>query len=180
MNQYLQYANARLVSYKEEHYERSVEWLNNSNVNESFGLTRKVTIESHGNWIKSLKDTYIWAIYDAKQDKYCGNLLLFLNHTHQSAFFQIYLGDSKSRGQGLGESSLIAMINHAFEKLNLHRIWLQVFPDNEKAIRLYEKLGFVYEGVERESHYDQKIFKNQLRYSILKSEWVVEKEVLEG
>ncbi|WP_060205280.1 GNAT family N-acetyltransferase [Sporosarcina koreensis] len=180
MNQYLRYANTSLVPYGEEHYEKSVEWLNDPNVYKLFGITRRITRQSHAEWVKSLNNTYMWAIYDVKHYKYCGNLLLFYNPIHRSAFFQIYLGDPQSRGKGLGESALIAMINYAFENLNFHRIWLQVFPDNKKAIRLYEKLGFIYEGIERESHYSEKKFKNQLRYSILKSEWNFGNEMIKG
>lgn len=172
MNKYLSYKNARLLPYTEEHYIKTIEWLNDPKIYESFGLTKRLTLESHRRWITSLKDASIWAIYDSDLDIHCGNILLFCNLVHHSAFFQVYLGESKSRGKNLGFASLTAVINHAFQSLNINRIWLQVFPDNIRAITLYEKLGFVLEGVERESHFNNLSFKDQLRYSLLKREWL--------
>lgn len=175
MTIFLKHGNSHLVPYREEHFEKTVAWLNSPEVYKPFGLTNRVTIESHIEWVKSLKNTYFWAIYEVESQTYCGNLLLTINLANHSAFFQIYLGNTLYRGKKIGESSLIAMINYAFEELDLHRIWLHVFPENKGAIRLYEKLGFVYEGMERESHYNKLIFKNQLRYSILRSEWLFER-----
>ena len=34
------------------------------------------------------------------------------------------------------------MINHAFDYLRIHCIHLEVMDDNDKAIKVYEKLGF--------------------------------------
>ncbi|WP_100401667.1 GNAT family N-acetyltransferase [Bacillus sp. FJAT-42315] len=176
MNNCLVYKSSKLVPYTDNHHLKTVEWLNKPEVYESFGLTKKITIDSHSEWINSLRNTYIWAVYSTDNDIHCGNLLLFYNPLHHSAFFQIYLGEPKSRGKKLGYYSLIAVLEYAFETLKLNRIWLQVFPDNKNAINLYEKLGFVREGVERESHYSNSLFKDQLRYSILKREWMIRKE----
>lgn len=172
----LKYKNSLLLPYRKEHFSKTILWLNTPEVYQKFGITKRITRESHEKWFKSLEDTYIWAIHDIDSRIYCGNILLFVNENHNSAFFQIYLGDTRFRGKRIGESSLIAMINYAFHELKLHRISLQVFADNQVAIHLYEKLGFVYEGIEREAHYSNTVYKSQLRYSLLQDEWVFESE----
>jgi RimJ/RimL family protein N-acetyltransferase len=40
-----------------------------------------------------------------------------------------------------------------YNELNLHRVFLKVFTFNERAVKLYEKLGFVTEGKMREALY---------------------------
>ena len=35
----------------------------------------------------------------------------------------------------------------AFDKMNLHRVWLNVYDFNARGIRCYEKCGFEREGV---------------------------------
>ena len=49
-------------------------------------------------------------------------------------------------GRGVGTALMRACVDLADNWLNLHRLELDVFVDNEQAIRLYKKFGFVTEG----------------------------------
>jgi RimJ/RimL family protein N-acetyltransferase len=51
--------------------------------------------------------------------------------------------------RGVGTALLTAAIRHAKESGCIRRLDLQVYADNERAIRLYKRLGFVSEGVLR-------------------------------
>jgi len=53
------------------------------------------------------------------------------------------------RGKGLGQRVMREALRIGFEELKLHRLELFVFDFNHAAIRLYEKLGFVKEGLIR-------------------------------
>jgi putative acetyltransferase len=50
------------------------------------------------------------------------------------------------QGQGVGTALMQAVVELADQWLNLQRLELQVFVDNEPAVRLYRKFGFVIEG----------------------------------
>jgi putative acetyltransferase len=50
------------------------------------------------------------------------------------------------QGKGAGTALMQAMIDLADKWLNLTRIELDVYTDNEPAIHLYKKFGFVIEG----------------------------------
>jgi len=50
------------------------------------------------------------------------------------------------KGQGVGTELMRAAVDMADNWLNLLRLELTVFVDNEPAIRLYKKYGFVIEG----------------------------------
>ncbi len=54
------------------------------------------------------------------------------------------------QGRGVGGALLAAMVDLADNWLNLHRIELEVYADNAAAIHLYEKFGFVTEGILRD------------------------------
>lgn len=49
-------------------------------------------------------------------------------------------------GRGVGTALMIACLDLADNWLNLRRVELDVFVDNEPALRLYKKFGFVIEG----------------------------------
>ena len=52
-------------------------------------------------------------------------------------------------GRGIGAALLGALIDTSDNWLNLKRLELTVFVDNEPAIRLYQKFGFEIEGTRR-------------------------------
>jgi putative acetyltransferase len=51
--------------------------------------------------------------------------------------------------KGVGTALMKALVDLADNWLNLSRLELDVFTDNEPALRLYQKLGFVIEGTQR-------------------------------
>jgi len=53
------------------------------------------------------------------------------------------------QGKGIGKAMMQAVIDLADKWLNLARIELTVFTDNEPAIALYRKFGFEIEGALR-------------------------------
>lgn len=98
--------------------------------------------------------------------------LVSINYMNQSAEFHIMVGNFENQGRGIGTFAINEMLNHAFNNMNLQRIELTVLDDNERAIYLYEKCGFVKEGKKRKARYKNGKFVDVLMYSILKSEFV--------
>ena len=69
---------------------------------------------------------------------------------NQACNFRIAL-DARVHGRGLGTEATRLIVGYGFERLGLHRISLEVYAFNPRARRAYEKVGFVAEGVLRES-----------------------------
>lgn len=59
--------------------------------------------------------------------------------------------DPAALGKGLGTEAIRAMAEFAFDTLGLHKLSTRVLAFNTRAIRAYERIGFVREGLERES-----------------------------
>lgn len=55
------------------------------------------------------------------------------------------------KGRGFGKEAVALLTGYCFEVLAFHRLWLTVLKGNEPARRLYRRLGFVTEGVSRDS-----------------------------
>lgn len=159
-----------LCAYEAAHDAKTVQWLNSKDLQDSFGLRQVLTIESHRRWMESTEDTLIWGVRAPNGD-HVGNVLLKVTDRHNSAYFQIYLGESRVRGQGLGQAALSATLTLAFELYELHRVWLHTFEHNKPAEALYRKNGFIMEGVERDALRASNAYYSQRRWSLLAPEW---------
>lgn len=99
----------------------------------------------------------------------CG--LYRIDWRNRSAGLGISIGDRGSWGQGIGTRAVRILLDHGFGSLNLHRIWLQVFAENERAVRCYEQVGFAHEGRFRQSEHRGGRYRDTLVMSVLRPEW---------
>jgi diamine N-acetyltransferase len=76
-----------------------------------------------------------------------------------------------SPGNGLGRQLLRAVVGAVFRDTDAHRVWLGVFPENERARRAYEAVGFKAEGVARGSAFFGGVYRDELIMAILRAEW---------
>lgn len=124
------------------------------------------------SYMSSRNNTVRCAVVDENNDEILGLITLAsVDYMNQSAELHIMIGNSENRNKGIGTFSVREMLRHAFYDMNLHRVELTVLETNERAIHLYEKVGFVHEGTKRNSKYKNGEFVNMKIYSILKEEF---------
>ncbi len=91
------------------------------------------------------------AIVSRETGEYLGEVVLnHIDEINRSANFRIALRGKKYYGKGVGTEAARLLLGYGFNVLELHRIDLEVFAFNPRAIHVYEKLGFKREGVRRE------------------------------
>ncbi|MNX70569.1 putative ribosomal N-acetyltransferase YdaF [compost metagenome] len=83
----------------------------------------------------------------------------------------LYLGDAEHRGQGHGTDALGTLCRYLFDELGLHKARLYVACDNDPAIAVYRKLGFVEEGRLREHRFYGGTFHDFLVMGLLSREF---------
>ncbi len=98
-------------------------------------------------------------------------ILMHVNHTHGDAFVGIGMGDADYRGKGYGTDAMNLVLRYAFQELNLHRVSLDAVVTNARAIRSYEKCGFVHEGQTRGTEFRNGVHDNLVTMGILRGEW---------
>lgn len=124
-------------------------------------------IEHHGG----ANDELLFAIADA-DDACLGHVGLYrIDHRARSAEFAIMIGARTAWGKGIGKAATTAMLRHGFEELQLHRIYLDVLAVNERAVRLYESIGFLHEGRLRDAQWKGDRFHDVLVMSMLEDAW---------
>jgi RimJ/RimL family protein N-acetyltransferase len=74
-----------------------------------------------------------------------------LDPDNHSATFRILLDADRHAGRGYGTEATLLLVEYGFVHLGLNRIELGVYAFNERARRVYERVGFVVEGVRREA-----------------------------
>jgi len=96
------------------------------------------------------EDRADWAILVG--DRYVGEVVLMdLDPDNESIEFRIALAGPQAFGRGYGTESVRLVLEFAFERLGVHRVGLDVADYNPRARRVYEKCGFVVEGVHRDA-----------------------------
>jgi RimJ/RimL family protein N-acetyltransferase len=75
-----------------------------------------------------------------------------------------------ARGRGVGTAALALLVEFGFVRRNLRRIHLQAIASNTAAIRVYEKVGFVVEGRQREHAWVRGAYEDIVLMGILRSE----------
>ena len=117
-------------------------------------------------------DALAMAIHEASTGRLIGTCAFSqLDGDNGSALFHITIGEKDTWGQGYGTEATRLMLDHAFGSLGLHRIALFVFEFNERAIRAYQRCGFVLEGRSRESIWRDGRWWDELAMSVLESDW---------
>lgn len=89
----------------------------------------------------------------------------------RSAVFGIFIGDKENQSRGYGTEAVRLMVRYGFRELNLNRIGLSVYADNERAIRAYRRAGFKQEGRCRQANYRDGAYRDELIFGILQEEW---------
>lgn len=90
---------------------------------------------------------------------------------HRVGWVSLLIGDRAQWGRGYGGEALALALWFAFAELNLMRVQLTVFADNERAIRLYERMAFRREGVFRSFLERDGRRQDMLLYGLLRPEW---------
>lgn len=117
-------------------------------------------------------DALAMAIHERSTDRLVGTCAFSqLDGDNGSALYHITIGEKEAWGRGYGTEATRLMLGHAFGPLRLHRIALFVFEFNERAIRTYQRCGFVIEGRARESIFRDGRWWDELAMSVLESDW---------
>lgn len=117
-------------------------------------------------------DSMALAIHLREGDRLIGTCAFSqLDGDNGSALFHITIGEKDAWGRGYGTEATGMMVQHAFERLGLHRVALSVFGFNERAIRAYRRVGFVVEGRARQSIWRDGRYWDELQMSMLDSDW---------
>jgi len=154
---------------------RITPWLNDPEVTRNLTMYRPLGLAEEEKRIEAIaeaKDDVIVGIVERESDALIGVCGLHgVNDKNRRAMLGIVIGEKSRWGHGHGTEATRLMVALAFETLNLNRVWLDVFTDNERAVRCYEKVGFKREGVMRQHAFREGAYRDLHLMSLLRDEW---------
>ena len=130
-------------------------WSNNSEYSRLLfsGVTYPRSKKSVKEWIEKQREKdppefLLFMIRRLEDDRLIGEIGLDgIKWNHGYSYVGISIGEREMWGKGYGTDAMRIILRFAFSELNLHRVSLDVFDYNPRAIRSYEKVGFVREGL---------------------------------
>ena len=155
-----------------------IEWLNDPEVLVGLSIYLPLSMEMEEKWFARIlelpAEEHPMTIEAQENENWfpIGNCGFFgIDWRVRSAEFGIFIGNKQYWGRGYGQDAIRLLLTHGFGTLNLNRIFLKVYEHNKRAIRAYEKIGFVREGRLREAHFYQGKYRDVFIMGMLRGEW---------
>jgi RimJ/RimL family protein N-acetyltransferase len=158
--------------------ERCQRWFNDPDVRQFLDSVRPLSQEAERAFLEKAVGKasgpdadLIMAIVLKKDDRHIGNAGLHrINLVDRNAEFGIVIGEKDFWQKGYGTEATRLLVEHGFNTLNLHRIYLRVHDDNPRGMAAYEKVGFCREGVWRQALYRHGSYHDVIFMGLLREE----------
>lgn len=164
-----------LRAIREDELETIRNWRNHPNVRKYMYTTHEISKEEHKRWWDKvlISSTQEYYIYQHGNDILGVVAFVNIDSKNSNSSWAFYAAPNAPRGTGSRMEYLA--LEHAFNKLNLHKLCCEVLDFNKSVIKLHEKFGFKVEGIFRQQHRVDDGFNDVYRLGILNTEWVERK-----
>lgn len=121
--------------------------------------------------INSNRNNLVFAIIEQRSQTHIGNISLQeINYIDRSAELAFLIGEKEYWGKGYAAEAAEVLIDHAFNRLNLHRLYCGTADNNIRMQKLAEKLGFMKEGIRRQALFENGVYHDIIEYGKLREE----------
>lgn len=120
-------------------------WRNKDRVRSGFFTSRCLTPEEHAAWFEKYTrrdDDQVFLISDLATSRPVGQVALYRMSGEDAEFGRLMIGEDDSLGHGIAQEASQAILDFGFNALGLKRIYLDVLSNNDRARKLYLRLGF--------------------------------------
>jgi UDP-4-amino-4,6-dideoxy-N-acetyl-beta-L-altrosamine N-acetyltransferase len=161
---------------QEHHLEKMLEWRNTPEFRKYFREYRVLSKEHQHKWWREKvisDDTWQYFVIkpQSEPDKIIGVTgLLYLHPVYKTGEFAINIGDPDFREGGYGSDALRTLTKYGFDQLNLNRIWCEVYSNNA-AIDIYRHIGFIDEGLLRQTVFKDGEYLDSYILSMLRTDY---------
>ncbi|MBX3063604.1 MAG: GNAT family protein [Anaerolineae bacterium] len=125
--------------------------------------------KDHERWTGS--DNVMWFIIEVDSQVIGSADLHNISRHDSTAELGIGIYPPEYLGKGYGQEAIRLLCDYAFRIQNFHRLWLETFSTNERALKSYLACGFVEEGRLRQHAWVDGQYVDMVVMGLLRSEW---------
>lgn len=159
--------------FTREDIKKKVEWINNPNNNQFLHYDIPISVENTEKWFEHHKEQE--DRFDAiiqVDDIPVGTIgLLTIDKKNGKAEYYIAMGEQAFKGKGVAKEATKQILQYAFEELGLNRVYLFTETENIAAQKLFERVGFMREGLIRQDIVSRGRLVDRFAYGYLREEW---------
>jgi RimJ/RimL family protein N-acetyltransferase len=132
----------------------------------------KTEIENYIDRVAADSDRVDFLIFSKQDNKIVGEVVINeVDRNNRCGNIRILINRKDDFSKGYGTEAMILALNYGFGMFNLHRIELEAYPFNNRAIHVYEKIGFKREGLRRDGAYYNHKYYDMITMSFLENEF---------
>ena len=165
--------NVTIRKFQKTDIPKKVEWINNPENNQFLHYDIPISVQGTEKWFDSHEGETgrFDAVIEADGVPVGTIGLLSIDRKNSKAEFYIAMGETAYKGKGVAAAATGLMLRYGFEELKLNRIYLFTEAGNLPARKLFEKTGFVKEGMIRQDIISHGRFADRLIYGFLREDW---------
>lgn len=155
---------------------RYANWVNDQETTHFMEVGRfPVSIQDLQRYIRSYardKNGMLLGIYLNGDKKHIGNITLHgIQWKDRFGEIGILIGDKMARGKGYATEAIRLLVAHAFDRLNLHKLYCGMIEGNEASRQAFLRNGFKEEGVLRKHFFANGSYRDCYRMGLLVDEY---------
>lgn len=162
-------ADVRLRRFRESDVPAKVRWINDPENNRHLHYDIPLCEEKTVQWFRNKDDQVRLDCVIEFRGVPVGLVgLLQIDRFHRKAEFYVSMGETSFKRRGIAFQACSLLVDYGFQRLGLHKIYLNTDGENLPAHRLFEKVGFAREGVFRDDMVHRGRFIDRIRYAIFR------------
>lgn len=162
-----------LRALRDDDKDRLYAWRNAPEVKAYMYTDHQITPEEHARWFAGIPGDARREFTIIEVDGVPSGPANFydIDRAQGRASWAYYLADPSVRGKGVGGYVEFAMIEAAFGRLGLRKLWCEVLISNEAVWKLHQKFGFRQEALLRAHIVKAGVPQDVMGLGLLKEDW---------
>ena len=139
----------KIRKFKKEDIPLKVKWVNSNENNKYLHYDIPINEAKTLSWFESLSERTNRADFTIVENDIPVGLIGLLNidNTNRKAELYILIGENEAKGKGVSDAALKLLLNQSKVEFNLNKVYLYTEEENKAAQNLFERCGFVQEGL---------------------------------
>ncbi len=155
------------------------DWRNLPELRRNFREFRELNMVNQEQWfarISASPNDFMFVVERAEDRVMIGVCgLVYVHWVLRSADISLYIGQNEVYIDGPGgfaEDALKVLMRYAFDNLNLHKVWTELYSFDDRKITMFERFGFARDAVLRDNAYEDGRYHDSYIYSFIRPDEV--------